>query len=163
DHPVTLPLYDEPIKSGMAPESGGSFSVFNFADYFDPKLLQAFGEKYGVKVEVTTYDSYDQATARLASRAVAPDVICMVQHRTSQVVAGRLIKPLNHSYIPNLSRNVWPAMQNPFYDVGSRYTVPYTLALTGIGWRSEKVSEDIGAMENPWDIFWKAEKYKGYV
>jgi spermidine/putrescine transport system substrate-binding protein len=41
--------------------------------------------------------------------------------------------------------------------------VPYTVYTTGIGWRSDKVSEDIPNLENPWSIFWNAQKYKGYV
>ena len=33
------------------------------------------------------------------------------------------MKPLNLDYIPNL-KNVWPALQSPYYDQHSRYTVP---------------------------------------
>ena len=38
------------------------------------------------------------------------------------------------------------------------YTVPYTIYTTGIGWRADKVSEDIAKMDNPWSIFWKCEE-----
>ncbi|HWA46428.1 MAG TPA: extracellular solute-binding protein, partial [Hypericibacter adhaerens] len=63
----------------------------------------------------------------------------------------------------NLKKNCWPQFMSPFYDVDAQYTVPYTIYTTGIGWRSDKVSEDIPKLENPWSIFWNAEKYKGYV
>jgi spermidine/putrescine transport system substrate-binding protein len=76
-------------------------------------------------------------------------------------VAGKLIKPLNLDYIPNLQKNVWPELVDPFYDGGSHYTVPYTCYATGIAWRTDHVTEDIASMEQPWDIFWEAKAYKG--
>src|ERR1051326_9524116 len=56
-HPGTLPLHEEPIKSGLQPETGGTFKLFNYQDYFDKKLIDEFGKKYGVKMELTTFDS----------------------------------------------------------------------------------------------------------
>ena len=39
--------------------------------------------------------------------------------------------------------------------------MPYTTYATGIMWRNDKVSEDIASMQQPWDIFWQAQDYKG--
>ena len=78
-------------------------------------------------------------------------------------VAGKLIKPLNLDYIPNLKKNVWPQLVDPFYDGESRYTVPYTVYATGIAWRTDEVKEDIAGMDQPWDIFWESQAYKGKV
>ena len=50
---------------------------------------------------------------------------------------------------------------DPFYDRGSHYTVPYVVWADGIGWRNDKVNEDIAGMDVPWDIFWHAQAYKG--
>src|SRR5262249_11379728 len=72
--PVTLPLYEKPIASGLQPETGGTFKLFNYQDYFDKKLIDEFGKKYNVKMELTTFDSMDQAITRLASKSVQPDV-----------------------------------------------------------------------------------------
>ncbi len=163
DHPVTLPLHEEPIKSGLPPETGGTFKLFNYQDYFDKKLIDEFGKKYNVKMELTTFDSQDQAITRMASHSVQPDVTEITPDRLAQAVAGKLIKPINLDYIPNLKANIWPSLHSPFYDLGSRYTVPYVTYATGIGWRADKISEDIAKMDNPWEIFWKSEKYKGYV
>jgi spermidine/putrescine transport system substrate-binding protein len=94
---------------------------------------------------------------------VQPDVTEMTPDLLSRVVAGKLVKPLNLDYIPNLKKNVWPGLVNPFYDVGSRYGVPYTVYSTGIAWRTDRVKEDIPAMSNPLDIYWHAQAYKGKV
>ena len=163
DGPVTLPRFEDPIASGLKPETGGTFNVFNYADYVDPKLMQAFGKKYDVEVLLTSFDSIEEAITKLASGTIQMDVTEITNNRIAQAVAGKLLKPINHDYILNLKKNVWPFLQSPFYDVGSRYSVPYTIYTTGIGWRSDKVAEDIYKLDNPWSIFWNAQKYAGYM
>ena len=163
NRPVTLPLYEDPIKSGLEPETGGTFHIWNYEDYFDKQLMADFGKKYKVDVQVSTFVTQDESITRLATHAVTPDVMEITPDRLDQAVAGRLIKPLNFDYVPNLKANVWPSLQKPFYDAGASYTVPYVVYNTGIGWRDDKVSENIPGLENPWSIFWNAKKYTGYV
>ena len=79
------------------------------------------------------------------------------------LIARKLLKPLNHSYLPNLEKNIWPELADPFYDRGARYTVPYVVWMDGIGWRNDKVKEDVADMDVPWDIFWQAQAYRGQV
>ena len=57
DKRVTLPLWEDPIASGLEPETGGTFTVFNYPDYLYKKLLNDFGKKYGVKVQYTAFDN----------------------------------------------------------------------------------------------------------
>ena len=160
DKRVTLPLLEDPIESGLEPETGGTFTFYNYPDYFYKKPLNEFGAKYGVEVQYTAFDNINsglrgspRAPSRRTSWRSRPDTLDIG-------VAGKLVKPLNLDYIPNLQKNVWPQLVDPFYDVGSHYTVPYTCYATGIAWRADKVSEDI-AMPQPWDIFWQAEAYTG--
>ena len=161
DKRVELPLWEDPIESGLEPETGGTFTVYNYPDYLYKKLLTEFGKEYGVKVQYTPFDNIASGIQRLASGAVQPDVMEMTPDNLDLAVAGKLIKPINLDYVPNLAKNIWPELVSPFYDVDSHYTVPYTCYATGIAWRNDKVSEDIAAMPQPWDIFWQAEAYKG--
>jgi spermidine/putrescine transport system substrate-binding protein len=161
DKRVTMPLWEDPIESGLEPETGGTFTVFNYPAYFYKKLLKDFGKKYNVDVQYTAFDNISSGIQRLASGAVTPDVMEMTPDNLSRAVAGKLIKPLNLDYIPNLKKNVWPDLVSPFYDVDSHYTVPYTIYATGIFWRNDKVSQDIAGMPQPWDIFWQSQDYKG--
>ena len=78
-----------------------------------------------------------------------------------QLIESKLVQPLNHSYIPNISQ-AWPDFTNPFYDQGWQYTVPYTIYTTGISWRKDLVPENPYAMRNPWAMPWQP-KYKGKV
>ena len=63
------------------------------------------------------------------------------------LIAQQLIQPLNHSYLRNFEKNIWPELQDPFYDRGSRYTVPYVVWSDGIGWRNDKINNDIAGDE----------------
>ena len=76
-------------------------------------------------------------------------------------MAGKLVRPLNHTYIPNISQ-AWTQFQNPFYDQQWQYTVPYTIYTTGIAWRKDQVDENPYTMANPWAMPWQS-KYKGKV
>jgi spermidine/putrescine transport system substrate-binding protein len=164
DKPVTLPLFQQPIASGLKPESdGGKFYIFNYDEYVDPKLMEAFGKKYNVKVVLNAFNDIDEAITKLAAGTVKADVTELTNNRIAQAVAGKLLQPINHDYVPNLAANVWPSLRSPYYDQGSQYTVPYTVYSTGIGWRGDLVTEDIAAMDNPWSIFWQAQKYDGNV
>jgi spermidine/putrescine transport system substrate-binding protein len=154
DDPATLPTFDDvqAIEDGLAIETG-TLKVYNYEEYISPDVLAAFEDEFGVTVEVTTFTSMDEAVARLASGQVDFDVFFPTPDRIGQLAAAKLMQPLNKSYLPNLA-NVWPALQDPFYDLGSVYTVPYTLYTTGIGYRIDGVATAPDGYDNPYDIFW---------
>lgn len=163
DRPVTLPRWEHPVDSGLAPESGGEFTIYNYTDYIYPKIVKEFGAKYGVTAKVLPFNTIAEGIAQLAAGSVQPDVMNLTTDHLDQIVAAKLAKPLNLDYVPNLAKNVWPSLVSPFYDRESRYTVPYTVTATGIYWRTDKVSADISAMKQPWDIFWQSKAYSGNV
>ena len=126
DSPVTWPLYanNPAIKSGLAPEQNATLRLFNWVAYINPDCLKAFGKKYNCKVEVTTFQNMDAALAKLRSGQLNFDVFFPTVDVMAQLVYGKLIQPLNHSYIPNITQ-AWPDFTNPFYDGKWQYTVPY--------------------------------------
>jgi len=162
-NPVTWPLYhgNPAIKSGLAPEKNATLRLFNWVAYINPQCLTDFGKKYNCKVEVTTFENMDTALAKLQSGKVDFDVFFPTVDVMAQLVYGKLIQPLNHSYIPNIAQ-AWPDFTNPFYDGKWQYTVPYTIYTTGIAWRKDHVSENPYTMANPWGMPWQA-KYKNRV
>ncbi len=165
DNAVTWAITDDnqPIKDGR-PAEQGPLNVYNYADYVDPAMVKRFEKQHGVSVKFATYNSSDEAVAKLAAGAVSFDVIMgLAGTNICNLIAQKLIQPLNHSYLPNLTKNIWPELQDPFYDRGSRYTVPYVVWMDGIGWRNDRVKEDIAAMDVPWDILWQSHAYYGKV
>ena len=150
----------DPIADGLSPEKG-PLKLFNYADYVNPDVIKDFEAKYGVQVEITTFTSDAEAITKLASGGFKVDV----HHSASPATVGRLIqggllRQLNKSYLPNFS-NVLPAFQNPDYDPGAKYTVPYTMFATGVGYRTDRIDRDTVEAKG-WDLIWDS-AYKGQV
>ncbi|AQA04343.1 ABC transporter substrate-binding protein [Mycobacterium sp. MS1601] len=160
DSPVTWDIADDnkPIGDGLAPEQGATLKIYNYADYLSPEAIKSFEQQYGCTVEVSTFNDGDEALTKLRS-GVDFDIYNANYTEISRLVTGGLLRPLNHSYLTNIS-NVWPSFTNPWYDQEWRYTVPYTIYTTGIGWRSDQVPADIGALSNPYASLWDP-TYKG--
>jgi spermidine/putrescine transport system substrate-binding protein len=158
-HPVLWPIKsaNPPIASGLQPESNATLKIYNYPDYLDQTTAVTNFQKqfahYNVKVEISTFNDINEALAKLRTGQVDFDLFVPSYDSIGKLVYGGFLRPLNHSYIPNISQ-VWPQFVNPFYDQKWRYTVPYTIYTTGIGWRADKVSEDISARANPYDVFW---------
>ena len=107
---------------------------------------------------MSTFNDGDEAITKLRS-GVDFDIYNANYTEISRLVNGGLLRPLNHSYIPNI-KNVWPSFTDPWYDQGWQYSVPYTIYTTGIGWRTDQVPADIGALANPYESLWDPQ-YKG--
>jgi len=164
NNPVTWPIFSDnkPIKSGLTAEKGATLKIYNWVAYVNQQCLNDFGKKYNCHVQVTTFNTMNEALAKLGSGQVNFDVFMGVTVDVlGQLVEQKLIQPLNHSYIPNITQ-AWSDFTNPFYDQHWRYTVPYTIYTTGIAWRKDHVPEDPYTMANPWAMPWQA-KYKGKV
>jgi spermidine/putrescine transport system substrate-binding protein len=164
NNPVTWPVYagNHSIASGMKPERDATLQVFNWVAYVNPQTLKDFGKKFGCKVQVTTFNTMSEAMSKLRSGQVNFDVFMGVTvDQMGALVESKLIQPLNHTYLPNISQ-AWPDFTNPFYDGKWQYTVPYTIYTTGIAWRKDHVNENPYQMSNPWAMPWQA-KYKGKV
>jgi spermidine/putrescine transport system substrate-binding protein len=151
----------EPIADGLSPEKG-PLRIINYADYVNPDVIADFEAKYGVKVEISTIDTDTEAVAKLASGALKVDVHhSMANTSIDRLIAGGLIQPLNRSYLTNRG-NVLPAFDDPWYDPGAVYSVPYTFFGTGIGFRADRI--DPAEVEaQGWDTIWNATEFKGQV
>jgi spermidine/putrescine transport system substrate-binding protein len=165
DNPVTHPLFDDNpmIASGLDPESG-TLRIYNWNGYLWPRIKKDFAKEYGVKVEETFFDTMDEAITKMSTGAIDFDVFFPTVDRMSRLVVGKSLQPLNHDYLPNLSKTVWPALQDPWYDKGSQYTVPYVTWTTGIGYRTDKTDSRPENYSNPYEIYWdEANRGKVYV
>ena len=163
DNPYKWPIFtgNEAIASGQAPEEGATLQVYNWVAYVNQAVVNSFAKKYKCKVQVTTFNTMDEAMSKLRSGLQFDVLMGATVDVLGQLIEGQLAQPLNHSYIPNITQ-AWPDFTNPFYDQGWRYTVPYTIYTTGISWRKDLVNENPYAMANPWAMPWQS-KYKGRV
>ncbi|MEQ1699840.1 MAG: spermidine/putrescine ABC transporter substrate-binding protein [Ilumatobacteraceae bacterium] len=149
------------IADGLQPEAG-PLRLVNYADYVNLEVIADFESKYGVKVEITTFDTDTEATTKLASGAIKGDVHhSMASTSIGNLVAGGLLQPLNKSYLTNFG-NVISSFNDPWYDPGAAYSVPYTFFGTGIGYRTDRIDPALVESQG-WDTIWNATDFKGQV
>ena len=160
-HPVTLPILDAnpPIHDGLPIERDATLHVFEWREYLSKDVLKSFADRfasYGVDVKTTSFENRDAAAAALARKGADFDVFFPTIDQLPSLVGSGLLRPLTHSYLPNLP-NLWAYFtgSGPFYDSGQRYTVPYTVYSSGVGWRADLVpSLPGGSNGDPSDVFW---------
>ena len=159
DNPVTLPMNGQPIPTDTPMEQDAELLLFNWQDYIWKYFVRGFIDQQKANgttfTAVTSFQNEDEAVAKLQSGQLEADVYWPTADILGKLVAADLLQPLNHDLIPNMKLDNWEAFQNPYYDQGWRYSVPYTIYTTGIGYRRDHIPDDvINAMDNPWSILW---------
>jgi spermidine/putrescine transport system substrate-binding protein len=159
DSPVKWPLFSDnkAIAAGLAPEKGATLEIFNWVAYINEAVVKSFCKKYDCNYSITTFQDMEDALAKLGSGQVKFDVFFPTVDVLGQLVETKMVRPLNHSYIPNMA-NAWPDYRNPFYDQGWQYTTPYSIYTTGMAWRKDKVN-----LAPSWNMPWEGAPYKGKV
>jgi spermidine/putrescine transport system substrate-binding protein len=149
----------DPIDDGLAAEAG-PLRIFNYADFVNPEVISDFEREFGVKVEITTFDSDAEMIQKLASGAVDVDLLHSMSSNTiDRLIDGGIVQPLNKSYLPNVTNIVGP-LQDPWYDAGGAYSAAYTFFGTGLGYRADRI-DPAQIDEWGWDTLWNAAKFKG--
>jgi spermidine/putrescine transport system substrate-binding protein len=157
--PVKWPIFSDnkPIASGLAPETGATLQLYNWVAYINEATIKNFCKTHNCKYQLTTFNTMEEAIAKLGSGQLKFDIFFPTVDVLGQLVEAKMIRPLNHSYIPNLA-NAWPDYHSPFYDVESQYTMPYSIYTTGMAYRKDKVN-----LTPSWNMPWESPQYKGKV
>jgi len=164
-----LPLREDLLLASDLPiERDATLRVFQWKDYLSKGVLAAFERAHadvGLRVEVESFLHIDEAVARLQDPAADFDIVFPVIDVVPDMVRAGMLRPLNHDYLPNL-RNLWGYFRGagPFYDPGQRYTVPYTVFTSGIGWRADMVvaADAPDRRDDPFAVF-TDQRYRGLV
>jgi len=160
-NPVELPTTQDPIPASTPPESG-PVVLYNWADYIYKADVKKFEEKFGVNVNITTFNNLEEGIAKVVNGQVTPDVFVPTPGYLRRLVARDLLQPLQHELIPNMS-SVWPSYSDPgpYYDLKWKYTVPYTIYVWGVAYRRDRV-DDATLTSQGWDALWNHD-YAGAI
>lgn len=160
-NPVTLPLRGEPLPAETPIEKGGVLKVYNWAAYVYKKTLAEFEDRFDCTVEYQSFFTLEEAVQKISSGQIRADVYFPGPSYLAKVVYAGLVQPLNHELIPNMEANVWKLFWDPgpWYDVGWRYSVPYTVLSTGVAYRRDRV-DDADAAAQGYDLLWNSKYAK---
>ena len=157
------------FESGMPVEDSAVLKVYEWREYLSKGTLSSFERSFpggDVRVEVESFTHMDEAIARLQDPATQFDVFFPTIDSLPGLIDAGLLRPLDHGQLPNVD-NLWPWFRDvdgPFYDPGQRYSLPYTVYVSGIAWRADMVEAPDAPDEaaDPWSVFWNP-NYRGRV
>jgi len=135
-------------------------NVYNWSDYIDPRVLEAFTKDTGIKVQYDTFDANETLETKLLAGKSGYDVVVPTAYFLERQIKAGVFQKLDKTRLKNLG-NVWPdiAKRLSIYDPGNQYAVNYMWGTTGIGYNIKALRERLGAdgKIDSWDIVFKPE------
>jgi spermidine/putrescine transport system substrate-binding protein len=130
----------------------GDLVYFNWADYLDPEVLEGFSDEYGVRIIQTNFDSYEAMLVKLNS-GNQYDVIFPGAKFVDQLRNQGKLQRIDKSQLSNADQVFGDGgyFDDPWYDPGSDYSVPFTVYKTGIAYRTDKVDSMTGSWADLWN------------
>ncbi|GAB4250722.1 MAG: extracellular solute-binding protein [Acidobacteriota bacterium] len=140
----------------LAAACGGGDSrelhVFTWSDYISPAVVERFEQENDCRVVFDYFDSNEAMYAKLKAGATGYDVVVPSSYMVRIMAEQDMLLELDHSRLPNL-RNI-DSRYLPFAaSADMKYSVPYMVGTTGIGYLRSKVPD----FEPTWGIFARAE------
>ncbi len=110
-------------------------NFYNWSDYIDPKVLEAFTAETGIKVQYDVYDSLETLEGKMLAGSSGYDVIVPTSEPTfSRLIAAGALQKLDRGKIPNL-KNLDPNLMARVAssDPGNAYGAIYLWGTIGLG------------------------------
>lgn len=144
--------------SGAAGAADRVVNVYNWSDYIDPRMLEAFTSETGIRVVYDTYDANEILETKLLAGQSGYDVVVPSGPFLQRLIRAGVFQKLDRSRLPNLV-HLWPeiAARLAAFDPGNLYAVDYMWGTTGIGYNVDKLRERLGdtAAAGSWDVVLK--------
>ncbi len=116
--------------SGSA-SAAGELNFFNWGNYTNPELISKFEKEYDVKVTVTDYDSNSGALAKVKAGGHGFDMVVPSANYMKIWIDEGLLMETRPDKMSNF-KHVSPEFNNPSWDPGRRYSVPWQWGSVGM-------------------------------
>ncbi len=134
-----------------------SIVFLNWEDYLGENTIDMFYERYGITVEVVTFEDESELISTLISNPKSFDVVVGPGPSVEYLIETKNLAKLNLNNIPNYNL-VSENFKNSSYDPGNNYSMPYLWGTTGIAYNTSRFSEDVISFSVLWN-----EKQKGNI
>lgn len=120
-------------------------NVYNWSDYIDPAVLEAFTGETGIAVRYDTFDSNDTLEAKLLAGKSGYDVVVPSANFLERQIKAGVFQKLDKARLPHLSA-AWPVIAERLqaYDPGNQYAVNYMWGTVGIGYNVKAARRILG-------------------
>jgi len=125
------------LLAGGAQAASEKLYLFNWTQYMDPAIIQAFEDKYDVEVVQNYFNSLPEMFAKLKAGGVSQyDIIVPSNYYVPRLIQTGMVQKLDKSKLPNFD-NIMDKFRDTAYDPGSDYTAAYQYGVTGIVYNAE--------------------------
>lgn len=143
--------------AGCNKSTAEEINFFNYGENIDKETVEEFEEKYGIKVNIETFDDMETMYQKLSKGGTKYDVVLVSDALMPRMIDQNLLQELNKDNVPNISQ-MDEAYLNLEIDPGNKYSVPYMFGTVGLIYNKDVVTEKVDS----WDILWN-EKYKDKI
>jgi spermidine/putrescine transport system substrate-binding protein len=112
--------------------------LYNWNDYIAPETIERFEKSCACKVQQSYFSDNEEMLAKLAAGARGYDVLVPTSNYIQGMVKQGWLQPLDHSKLPNL-KNVMTQYLNTRFDPGNKFSAPYAMSITMIGYNDERI------------------------
>jgi spermidine/putrescine transport system substrate-binding protein len=140
------------------------FHLYNWNNYIAPETIKRFEDFCKCGVVQTYYSDNEELLAKLAAGAKGYDMLVPTANAVEALIKGKQLKAIDKSQLTNL-KNIDPRFLNTPFDPGNKYSVPYAMSTTIIGYNDQKIKE-LGLPTDTWAVIFDPtylEKVKGRV
>ena len=144
--------------------AGDKFHLYNWNNYIAPETIKRFEDTCKCEVVQTYYSDNEELLAKLAAGAKGYDMLVPTSNAVEALIKGGQLKPLDKSQLSNL-KNINPIYLNTPFDPANKYSVPYAMSTTIIGYNDVKMKE-LGLPTDTWAVIFDPKylaKVKGRV
>lgn len=129
------------LLAGAAQAQESKLYLFNWTEYMDPEIIDAFEAEYDVEVVQNYFNSLPEMFAKLNAGGVSQyDIIVPSNYYVPRLIETGLVQKLDKAKLVNLG-NVREQFQDPAYDPGAEYSAPYQWGTTAIVYNTETFPE----------------------
>jgi putrescine transport system substrate-binding protein len=128
--------------ASMAPAD--DLRIYNWADYIDPALIDAFEAETGLDVVYAVYDSNAMVETKVLA-GEAYDIVVPSHEYLGRMIDSGAFQTLDRDKLPNLV-NMWDEVEarTAAFDPDNAYSINYMWGTTGLGVNVGRVAEILG-------------------
>ncbi|CAM5795873.1 MULTISPECIES: ABC transporter substrate-binding protein [Brevibacillus] len=124
-------------------------NVFNWSEYLPDSVIKKFEERYGVKVNYSTFSSNEEMLAKVSAGGGIYDLTVASDYFIQPMANQGLIEPLDLNNIPNF-KNLEPDLVNKEHDPGNKYSVPYMGNTVSLAYNPDNIKTSITSFADLW-------------
>lgn len=144
-------------EDAIAKYGSNVLKVYNWGEYIDPAVNEAFEREFGVKVIYDTFDSNELMYTKMQS-GESYDVLVPSDYMIERLIQEDQLQPLDQNVVVNLNQ-LAQGVKGLTYDSENIYSAPYFWGTVGIVYNKNTVAlEDLE--KEGYNIL-QDEKYKG--